>query len=125
MCFFRRRRLKKKELQEEQVVMQQEAQKVEKGPAKEAKPVEKPAKEEQPEKPAVNPKYHVSQNKDAKSEHHKKWRVRKEGSNKTIKYFDTQAEAIVFAEDLAEKNDTSIVIHKLDGSIRKQDYTKK
>lgn len=72
-----------------------------------------------------NPKYHVSQNKDAKSPAFKQWRVRKEGSNKTIKYFDTQAEAIEYAEDLAEKNDTSIVIHKLDGTIRKQDYQKK
>ncbi len=67
-------------------------------------------------------KYHVSQNKDAKSDFHKQWRVRKEGSSKTIKYFETQAEAIVFAQDLADKNNTSIVIHKLDGSIRKQEY---
>lgn len=69
-----------------------------------------------------NKKYHVSQNKDAKSNYYKQWRVRKEGSSKTIKYFETQAEAIDYAEDLADKNDSSIVIHKLDGSIRKQEY---
>ena len=70
-------------------------------------------------------KYHVSQNKDENSEFFKKWRVRKEGSQKTIKYFQTQVEAIAHAEKLAESVGSSIVIHKVDGSIRKQDYTKK
>lgn len=74
------------------------------------------------DKPA---RYHVSQNKDDKSQFFKKWRVRKEGSNKTIKYYDTQKEAIEVADDLAEKAGTSIVIHKMDGKIRKQDYSKK
>lgn len=102
-------------------------------PVVEDKPVAKtqakdaPAKKE--EKPATDTdkvvKYHVSQNKDEKSEFKNQWRVRKQGSQKTIKYFKTQAEAIAYAETLAENNDTSIVIHKRDGSIRKQDYTKK
>ena len=70
-------------------------------------------------------KYHVSQNKDEGSENFKKWRVRKEGSTKTIKFFDTQKEAITFAEGLAESAGSSVVIHKVDGSIRKQDYKKK
>lgn len=70
-------------------------------------------------------KYHVSQNKDEKSPNFKKWRVRKEGSNKTIKFFDTQKDAISYAEDLAKTAGSSVVIHKVDGSIRKQDYTKK
>ena len=74
------------------------------------------------DKPA---KYHVSQNKDDKNPNFKKWRVRKEGSTKTIKYFETQKEAIEYATDLAEKAGSTIVIHKVDGSIRKQDYTKK
>lgn len=72
-----------------------------------------------------NPKYHISMNKDETSPYFKKWRVRKEGSTKTIKYFDTQKEAIEFAQGLAEKANTSVVIHKVDGSIRKQDYSKK
>jgi len=67
-------------------------------------------------------KYHVSQNKDKKSPRFKEWRVRKQGSNKTIKYFPTQAEAIDYAKELAKNNGSSIVIHKVDGSIRKQDY---
>ena len=128
MCFFRKRREKKKALQEEQLRMQQNSKK--KGAFVDEKPAQSPKispkveapKEEKVVEDSKNPKYHVSQNKDPKSKYHKYWRVRKAGSAKTIKYFDTQAEAIVFAEDLAEKNDTSIVIHKLDGSIRKQEY---
>lgn len=77
------------------------------------------------QKKQVSNKYHISQNKDEKSPHFKSWRIRKAGSNKTIKYFETQVEAIKYAEGLAERNDGSIVIHKVDGSIRKQDYTKK
>jgi len=59
--------------------------------------------EKKEELKTVGFKYHVSQNKDAKSNYYKQWRVRKEGSSKTIKYFETQAEAIDFAEDLAKK----------------------
>lgn len=96
-------------------------------PKKASAPKEAPAEKE--EKSATDTdkvvKYHVSQNKDEKSEFKNQWRVRKQGSQKTIKYFKTQAEAIAYAETLAENNDTSIVIHKRDGSIRKQDYTKK
>lgn len=91
---------------------------------------EKPADQEEitDEKSSKIPKvqkYHVSQNKDEDSDSFKKWRVRKEGSTKTIKFFDTQKEAIAFAEQLAESAGSSVVIHKVDGSIRKQDYTKK
>ncbi|WIF89064.1 DUF2188 domain-containing protein [Acholeplasma laidlawii] len=96
-------------------------------PKKASTPKEAP--DEKEDKPATDTdkvvKYHVSQNKDEKSEFKNQWRVRKQGSQKTIKYFKTQAEAIAYAETLAENNDTSIVIHKRDGSIRKQDYTKK
>lgn len=95
-----------------------------------AEPKKTPKAAAKPEAPATTEtdkvvKYHVSQNKDQKSEFNNQWRVRKQGSQKTIKYFKTQAEAIKFAESLAENNDTSIVIHKRDGSIRKQDYSKK
>ena len=74
------------------------------------------------DKPA---RYHVSQNKYEKSPNFKKWRIRQEWSTKTIKFYETQKEAIEAASDLAERNNTTIVIHKMDGSIRKQDYTKK
>lgn len=122
----------KAENEEKEKVVKKEAPKVEKTPTKNAKEevagddledVEKEAAEIKVKK--RNAKYHVSQNKDEKSQFFKQWRVRKEGSKKTIKYFATQLEAIAYAEDLAEKNDSSVVIHKVDGSIRKQDYTKK
>lgn len=131
MCFFRKRRKRKEQEKEQELknksvkhdVVEEEKEEVQKVEAKatnqkqEVKPAE-----------ATNTKaakYHVSQNKDEKSEFFKQWRVRKQGSQKTIKYFNTQAEAIDFAQDLADKAGSSIVIHKLDGSIRKQDYTKK
>ena len=72
-----------------------------------------------------NFKYHVSLNRDEKSANFKEWRVRKSGSKKTIKHFKTQLEAIEYAEHLAEQAGTTIVIHRRDGKIRKQDYSKK
>ena len=39
--------------------------------------------------------------------------------------FDTQAEAIEFAKEKADNQDANITIHKVDGKIRKQDYSKK
>lgn len=85
----------------------------------------KPAKEVQKEKTPKISRYHVSQSKDENTENFKKWRVRKEGSEKTIKFFDTQKEAIDYASGLAESAGSTVVIHKVDGSIRKQDYIKK
>jgi hypothetical protein len=85
------------------------------------KPANKPASKENNDNIY---KYHISQNKDDQSEFYKQWRVRKEGSNKTIKYFKTQKEAIEHAEILAKNAGSSIVIHKVDGTIRKQDYSK-
>ena len=53
------------------------------------------------------------------------WQVKYGGGKKAIKLFDTQAEAIKFAEERADSQDGSISIHKKDGKIRKQDYSKK
>lgn len=77
-------------------------------------------KEEVKENDSFN--YHVSLNKDENSEFYKKWRVRKSNSDKTIKYFDTQKDAINYAKSLSEKNNAKLVIHKTDGKIRKQKY---
>ena len=67
-------------------------------------------------------KYHVSMNHDPNSSHYKMWRVRKEHSDKTIKYFKTQKEAIAYAESLADHADSYVVVHKVDGSFRKKKY---
>lgn len=128
MWFFKKRRAKKKAEELEKI----EAEKQRKeASAKEEKAVTTPKqttpKNAEPKKETkeTNAKYHVSQNNDEKSEFYKQWRVRKGGSKKTIKFFNTQAEAIDYAEHLAEQAGSSIVIHKMDGKIRKQDYSKK
>ena len=69
--------------------------------------------------------YHISQEKNKKSQYFKMWRIRLRGSDKTIKFYNTQKEAIDEASRLAKEYDDRIVIHKVDGSIRKQDYSKK
>lgn len=86
------------------------------------KKTEASPKEVKPTNDVKPRKYHVSYNRDPQSEHHKMWRVRKEQSDKTIKFFKTQKEAIDYAESLAEHAGTSVVVHKMDGTIRKQNY---
>lgn len=90
--------------------------------AKKAAPKKVEKKKEEPKAKPVNQKYHISQNKDEKSEFYNQWRVRKSGSDKTIKFFKTQKEAIDYAKWLAKNADSDIVIHKTDGKIRKQKY---
>ena len=63
--------------------------------------------------------YHVSLNENGK------WQVKAEKAAKALKLFDTQKAAIAYAETIAENQDGSFVIHKKDGKIRKQDYSKK
>lgn len=65
--------------------------------------------------------YHVSQNK-IRGKNYKKWRVRLAGSLRSIKYFDTQQEAIEYANDLVRNYGGSLLIHKLNGKVRKTNY---
>ena len=88
----------------------------------EVKPKKTLTKDEITREEKAKNRYHVSQNKDESSEHYKAWRVRKEGSQKTIKYFSTQKEAIQYAKQLAKGNQSSIIIHKVDGKVRKKQY---
>jgi len=53
-----------------------------------------------------------------------KWIVKRENSSKIVRALETQKEAISYATIKALTNDTSVVIHKKDGKIRKQNYTK-
>jgi hypothetical protein len=76
--------------------------------------------EEKTTKKPTKKVYHVSLRKDDG-----KWQVKYGGGKKAIKLFDTQAEAIKFAEERADSQEGSISIHKKDGKIRKQDYSKK
>jgi len=143
--FFSKKRKARKEAKKQMKLAEQaksEAAVVEEPAPEQVKPVQedpKPVAEVKPaaaKKPATKnieevdksdkvAKYHISQNKKDGTPHFKEWRVRKEGSTKTIKFFKTQAEAIDYAKELADNQDSSIVIHKVDGTVRKQDYSKK
>ena len=46
------------------------------------------------------------------------WQVKKGGSSKAIKIFDTQAEAIEYAKEIAKSQETELYIHGKDGQIR-------
>lgn len=67
---------------------------------------------------ALGQKYHISLNPDGK------WQVKGEKAEKALKLFDTQKEAIAYAKTVAGNQEGNIVIHKVDGKIRKQDYSK-
>lgn len=86
------------------------------------KPTEKTLKASSVETKKVVTKknYHVS-----KRAEDDKWQVKFANGQKAIKLFNTQAEAIEYAKSLANTQDGSITIHKADGKIRKQDYSKK
>ena len=63
--------------------------------------------------------YHVSKRGETKAD--RVWKVFIQGSDKVIKLFDTQQEALDYAKQLADnKNDGStVMLHGLDGKIRK------
>lgn len=84
---------------------------------KEKKRLEKQKEEESNEETKELGKYHVLYRKDDN-----KWYVKREGSDKTLRVLETQAEAIAWATIKALNQDTTIVIHKRDGKIRKQNY---
>jgi Uncharacterized protein conserved in bacteria (DUF2188) len=52
--------------------------------------------------------------------HEKGWAVKKEGSNRITAQFQTQAEAIEYARDLAITQRCELVIHDRKGNVRKQ-----
>ncbi len=63
-----------------------------------------------------------------KNEHvvpkNKKWAVRREGSEKVSKLFETQREAMDYAGNIAKKDDVSMIVHKHNGKFKnfKQGY---
>ena len=60
--------------------------------------------------------YHVSLRDDDK------WQVKLSKGDKAIKLFDKQSDAINFARELARSNHGHIVIHRVNGKIRKTRY---
>ena len=102
--------------EEKKVVAKAPAKKEE---AKKAAPAKKaePVKEEKQE--ITNKIYHISKRKEDDM-----WQVKFAKGQKAIKLFKTQAEAIAYAKQLANNQDGSISIHKVDGKTRKQNYNK-
>jgi uncharacterized protein YdaT len=49
------------------------------------------------------------------------WAVRGEGNNKVTKVTSTQAEAIKVAREIAKNQQSELIIHKQDGTIRGKD----
>ena len=102
---------KKEETKKAAPAKKEEAKKA--APAKKAEPV----KEEKQE--ITNKIYHISKRKEDDM-----WQVKFAKGQKAIKLFKTQAEAIAYAKQLANNQDGSISIHKVDGKTRKQNYNK-
>ena len=49
------------------------------------------------------------------------WDVKKGGSSKATKHFDTKQPAVDYARDLAKKQEAELVIHNKDGKISQKD----
>lgn len=99
------------------------AKKTEAAPAKKAPAKTTPVKVEIPKavKTATAAKaktvYHVSK----RDRDGREWKVFIQGSDKVIKLFDTQMEALEYAQSLCKNKDDGsyVVLHRLDGKIRK------
>ena len=49
------------------------------------------------------------------------WSVRHSGATRASKTFDTQAEAVHYARDIAKKANTDLYVHRKDGTVRHKD----
>ena len=49
------------------------------------------------------------------------WDVKKGGSDKATKHFETKQKAVDYARELAKKQEAELVIHKKDGKISQKD----
>lgn len=49
------------------------------------------------------------------------WQVKRQGSEKATKNFETQKQAIDYARSIAIKQQSELVIHRRDGRIRDKD----
>ena len=107
------------EIEEELVAEETSEDKAKKSRKKAPANREKVEGEESEEKKGRTRNYHIVLRQDGK------WQVKREKGAKAIKLFDTQAEAIAFAKARAEQFGVDFVIHKKDGKIRRQTYTKK
>jgi hypothetical protein len=78
-------------------------------------------KEDAAKKPEVKERaqqYHVKKHK-TDGEYDGKWEVKIGGSDRAIKLFDTQQQALDYAKKLSGNTDRGIVLHGRDGKIKK------
>ncbi|MCR5333238.1 MAG: DUF2188 domain-containing protein [Bacilli bacterium] len=98
--------------------------KKEAAPKAEKKPAEKPAPKAE-EKPAAAKGEKPTPRKDAPRSYHISqhpnggWQVKGAGSEKALKRFPTQAEAIKYARELEKSSGVSFRVHSMKGKIRK------
>ncbi len=92
------------------------------------KPVMKePEVKDTPKEPVSKPNtvqkesldYHVNYYEDADPSLDGKWRVVREGSQRALKYFRTQKEAIDYANVIARNQNVGVIVYRKDGQIRK------
>lgn len=83
----------------------------------EEEPAEEPTEEAPAPKKKRKPIAHITKRKADGV-----WQLKKEGSNRAIKLFETQKEAIEYAKDYEKRTGTAYIIHKEDGSVRKKTY---
>lgn len=113
-----------KEIKKEEPVIEEE-------PKPEVKEEVKPeSKEEVKEEPKEEPKEEKKEEpvkKRKQINHITKhpqggWQIKKSGSQRALKRFKTQKEAIEYAKHLEDTTETAYVIHKADGTTRKKTY---
>ena len=63
----------------------------------------------------IAPAYHVFENTNSK------WSVKKSGTEKAIKIFNSREKAIAFAQEKSKSERNDLVIHSKDGRIRSRD----
>ena len=49
------------------------------------------------------------------------WQFKREGASKATKSFNTQQEAISYARDIAKNQQSELIIHRRNGTIRDKD----
>ena len=49
------------------------------------------------------------------------WSVRRYGARRATRRFDTEAEAVRFARQMARREQTRLVLHRSDGMVRKME----
>ena len=91
----------------------------------EKKPAAKPAAEKKPaaaKKPAAEKKPAPAKQLVVRRKEDNKWAVKKAGSDKATKLFNTKAEAEEYAKSIAKNQGSTVLKQKKDGKFQKNKY---